>query len=128
MEALPCNTVVFRALTRKRWIDPAMMRILPAAFVRRPEPQDEDGLSVNIESPQSCVAALNSSFGVGSLHVGRVRDLALDVEVDNAPHAAIKGVPREADDQAKAEWLASQLAKQARFVPPSDEAAETKAK
>lgn len=118
METLACETIVYRAMTRKKWVDPMTKRILPAAFVRRPPPQDEDGLSVDIESPQSCVSELNSSFGVGSLHVGRVRDLGLEIEVDAPPHAVITGVPRETEDQAKAEWLASQLAKLARLIPP----------
>jgi len=105
-------------MTRKKWVDPETKRILPAAFVRRPPPKDDDGLSVDIECPQSCVSELNSSFGVGSLHVGRIRALGLDVVVDDAPHAVITGVPREAEDKASAERFASQLAKQARFISP----------
>ena len=120
METLACNTIVFRAMTRKNWVDSVTKRILPAAFVRRPPPKDDDGLSVDVESPRSCVSELNSSFGVGSLHVGRIRDLGLDVAADDPPHAVITGVPRATEDQAKAEWFASQLAKQARFISPED--------
>jgi hypothetical protein len=118
MEPLACKTIVFRAMTRKKWVDPITSRILPAAFVRRPAPQDEDGLSIDVQSPQSCVSGLKSHFGVGSLHVGRIRDLGLDITVDDAPHAVITGVPRESDDQARAEWFASQLAKLARYIAP----------
>jgi|ERR1019366_2851150 hypothetical protein len=120
MDTLACELIVYRAMTRSKWIDPATKRVLPAAFMRRPPPHDEDGLSVNIESPQSCVSILNSSWGVGSLHVGRVRALTLNVVVDDAPHAIITGIPRDVGDQAKAEWLASQLAKQARFISPEE--------
>jgi hypothetical protein len=61
---------------------------------------------------------LKRCYGVVSLHVGRVRDLGLDVVVDEAPHANITGLPRQTDDVLRAERLASQLAKQARLVPP----------
>lgn len=105
-------------MSRKDWIDPKSKRILPGAFILRPAPKDDDGLSVDISSPQSCVSVLNKSYGVGSLHVGRIRSLGLDVIVDEDPHALIKGLPRDTEDRAKAEWLASQLAKQTRFIDP----------
>lgn len=116
MDPLPCNAIVFRAMTRKGWVDPATKAVLPAAFLRRPPPKDDDGLSVDIASPQSCVAALRETFGVASLHVGRLRDLGIDVIVDQAPHANITGIPRTSDDRARAEWLASQIARQARCL------------
>ena len=119
MELPPaCQAIVFRAMTRKNWIDPASQRVLPAAFFRRPAPKDDDGLSVDVVSPRSCASALNKCFGVASLHVGRVRGLGLDVQLDESPHANITALPRSTDDQAKAEWLASQLARHARFIPP----------
>lgn len=117
-QALPCQAIIFRAMARKNWIDPASRRVLPAAFFRRPVPKDDDGLSVDIASPGSCASALRDCFGVASLHVGRVRELGLDVMVDESPHANIIGLPRSTEDQAKAEWFASQLARQARYVPP----------
>jgi len=52
------------------------------------------------------------------LHVGHVRDMQLDVAVDAPPHANISGLPYKEDDRTTAEYLASQLAKQARIVPP----------
>jgi len=116
MDALPCKTIVYRAI-RKSWVDPVTKSILPAAFLRREPPQDEDGLSIDIQSPQSCASALRNCH-VASLHVGRIRDLKLDVVIDELPHANINGLPRSCDDQALAEWFASQLARQARFIPP----------
>jgi hypothetical protein len=115
---LNCAVLVFRAMARKQWIDPQTKSVLPAAFVRRPPPQDGDGLSVDIQSAASCASALNKCHGVASLHVGRTRDLELDIVIDKAPHANITGVPRPEEDQANAERLASQLARQARVVPP----------
>lgn len=105
-------------MSRKGWIDRERRCVLPAAFIRRPPPKDDSGLSVDVESPRSCHDTLNKCHGVASLHVGRVRDLALDVIVDAPPHANIAGLPRQEDDRTEAERLASQLAKQARIVPP----------
>jgi hypothetical protein len=118
MEDLPCSTIVYRAMARKNWIDCTANRVLPAAFIRRPPPKDDDGLSVDVQSAGSCRAALNTCYGVVSLHVGRVRDLRLDVVVDALPHANIVGLPRQTDDRTEAERLASELARQARIVPP----------
>ena len=116
MESLPCKTVVFRAITRKQWVDKPTQAVSPGAFFRRPPPDDEDGISVDIDSPTSCVKIFNKTFGVVSLHVGRVRDIGLDITVDDPPHANIVGVPRKEEDNTEAERFASQLAKMARFI------------
>lgn len=116
MEALACSTIVFRAMARKNWIDKATQSILPAAFRRRPSPADDDGLSVDAQSAASCASALRECFGVASLHVGRIRDLGLDVVVDAAPHANITNVPRDTDDRTESERRASLLARHARLV------------
>lgn len=117
MEPLACSTIVYRAMARKNWVDATTQSILPAAFMRRLPPADEDGLSVDIHSARSCSLALNKCHGVASLHVGRVRNLGLDVVVDEPPHANITGLPSTTDDAARTERLASQLARQARLVP-----------
>ena len=118
MEPLACDTIVYRAMARKSWIDATTGTVLPTAFFRRPPPADDDGLSVDVESARSCSSALSRCYGVVSLHVGRLRNLGLDVVVDEAPHANITGLPRNTDDVLQAERLASQLARQARLVPP----------
>jgi len=119
METLPCSAIVYRAISRRKgWIDWEARRVQPAAFISRPPPTDEDGLSVDIQSPRSCHETLNKCHGVVSLHVGRVRDLGLDIVVDDSPHANITGLPRQEDDRTEAEHLASLLARQARIVPP----------
>lgn len=113
---LPCSAIVYRAI-RPRWVDSETNQVLPAAFVRRPPPNDDDGLSVDVSSPQSCATAL-SKCKVASLHVGRVRDEGLDVVVDQLPHANITGVPRQDEDETAANRLSVELAKQARLLPP----------
>ncbi len=124
MEPIACEAIVYRAMSRKDWIDPKTQCVLSLAFVRRPPPKDNDGLSVDVDSPRSCASVLSKCHGVASLHVGRIRVLGVDVVVDEAPHANITGVPRKADDLAKAEWLAGQLAKQARLIPPDQYATQ----
>lgn len=113
MDALPCSAIAYRAL-RKKWADPVTKQVSVNAFLRRP---NEDGLSVDLLSAASCVTVLTTKCGAASLHVGRVRDLALDVVVDDHPHANLLGLPRPEDDLVRAEYLANQLAKQARFIP-----------
>lgn len=104
-------------MARKNWIDKVTRKVLPVAFMRRPAPKDDKGLSVDVESACSCHGSLRDCFGVASLHVGRVRALALDIVVDAPPHANITGLPREAENAAEAEHLARELAKQSRVVP-----------
>jgi hypothetical protein len=116
MEPLPCSTIVYRAI-RPKWVDPVTRTVLPIAFQRRPAPSDEDGLSVDILSAQSCAQALRNCQ-VASLHVGRVRDLGLDVVVDEPPHANIVGVPRQEEDRTAANRFAFELARQGRLIPP----------
>jgi len=105
-------------MARKNWVDRTTQNVLPVAFVLRPAPKDPKGLSLDVDSPESCASSLNECFGVVSLHVGKVRDIGLDVVIDESPHANIKGLPRREEDAAAAERFASLLAKQARLVPP----------
>lgn len=115
MNPLDCSTIIFRAITRSR--DVVSGVILAGAFIRRP--QDVDGLSIDVLSPQSCVAGFNRHFGVGSLHVGRVRGVEradLDVKVDEHPHGIIEGLPFQDENPAEAERLASLLAEMSRHI------------
>ena len=86
--------------------------------MRRTPPKDNDGLSVDIDSPASCISHLKKTFGTASLHVGRVRSVGLDVIIDVAPHANITGTFPQEQDRAEAERAAGLLARQARFIEP----------
>jgi hypothetical protein len=103
-------------MARKNWVDRATETVLPAAFKRRLSPADDDGLSVDVDSAESCATALRECYGVASLHLGRIRDIGLDIVVGSPPHAVITGIPRDADDRTRAERIASELARQARLV------------
>jgi hypothetical protein len=119
-EPLSCSSIIYRALLRKGWIDQDTRRVKADAYFLR---DSEAGLSVNIAqvcSPERCAKPFKNCFGVASLHVGRVRDLGLDVVRDSRIHANITGLPHRADELAEAERLAGLLAKQSRIVwlPP----------
>ena len=119
-EALPCSAIVYRAVARKDYIDPITGEVNPGAFLLRASPKDDDGLSVDVETARSCYESLKKCYGVVSLHVGRVRNLQLDVIPDKLTHANVTGLPRKEEDPTEANHLASQLAKLARMVPPRD--------
>lgn len=122
-EALPCSSIVYRAILKKRWMDLTEGKATPEAFFRRPH-VDEDGLSVNIAEAtnlEEWVRSFNACYGVASLHVGRIRNLGLEVTPDNPAHAVITGVPFRHENEAEAEFIAGELAKQSRLPwPPSD--------
>jgi hypothetical protein len=68
--------------------------------------------------PSDAYRMLKSCYGVVSLHVGRVRDmnLSLDVVPDSEHHANIQGAPYPEDDPELAEAIASRLVGHARRV------------
>jgi hypothetical protein len=117
LPVLPCTSIVYRAILRKAWIDQDTGQVQSAAFMRRSS--DVDGLSVSIAaacSPAECMAQFRACFGVATLHVGRIRDLGLDVVPDSPDHAYITGLPLQDDDPLNAERLARLLAGQARLL------------
>ncbi|HIK10207.1 MAG TPA: hypothetical protein IGS52_08065 [Oscillatoriaceae cyanobacterium M33_DOE_052] len=83
------------------------------------EKEKDSGLSVFIAtavSPPECAAKFDRCFGVASLHVGRIRDIGLDVVPDKVNHACIIGLPYREDNAAAAQRLAGLLGKQSRIV------------
>jgi hypothetical protein len=115
-EPLPADSIVYRAILRKQWIDEDTGRIkADAYFLRAGEP----GLSVNIASvysPQQCAELFRKCYGIASLEVGRVRELGLEVEQDSPHHANIIGLPDPEDHLAEAERLAGLLARRSQWV------------
>lgn len=117
-EPLPCSAIVYRALLRKQWIDEDTGTVKARAYFLRQE-KNEQGLSVRIASacsPKQCAARFTNCYGVASLHVGRIRDLGLNVVPDSPSHANIIGLPYKEDDPATAERLADLLAQQSRII------------
>ncbi len=114
---LSCNEIVYRALMKKNWMSEDTGQVRPGAFFLRKH-RAETGLSVNIStvcSPQDCAERFRCK-AVASLHVGRIRDLGLDVVQDKPDHANIIGLPYREDNLAEAERLAGLLAKQSRII------------
>ena len=114
---LPSDAVVYRAISKKRWVNTDTGEILPDAFFLRKD-KGETGISVNIAtvcSPEDCAARFKCKF-VASLQIGTVRDLGLDIVQDNYNHANITGLPYGEDDLAEAVRLASLLAKQSTTI------------
>lgn len=114
MRDLECSDIVLRAILRATHIDSVTKKPISAAFMLR---EGEERLSVSYDqSPQECAAGFKKCCGVASLHVGRIRDIGLDVIADEQHHAGIVGLPSKEDNIAEAERLASRLQRQARLV------------
>jgi hypothetical protein len=108
IRALVSQDVLLRALRNAN-----MRQELSLAFMLR-ENERGTGLSVNFDqTPAECQAGFICTYGVASLTVQSVADLQLRVVPDEPHHANITGVPYKEDDPLRAEFLASQLAKQA---------------
>jgi len=115
-ELLACNSIVYRALIKKKWIDEDTVKLKLMLFLH----ERELGLSVNIaatSSPQESAARFKKCSAIASLHIGRVRQLGLDVVQDSITHANLTGLPYQDDNLADAERLAGLLAKQSRLIP-----------
>lgn len=118
-KTLECHDIVLRAVLRSQNIDRENNRVLAQAFLLRTsrDGTKEETVSVSYDcSPAVCAAGFDKCYGVASLHVGRVRNLGLDVVPDEPHHASIVGLPHPNDDPAKAEHMASLLRAQARLV------------
>jgi hypothetical protein len=107
LPVLDCSVIVLRILRNSGWT-----KDLSLAFLLRPE-EIESGLSVNWNTTvEEARNGFKKCYGALSLHVGRVRNLNLDVVPDEPRHALIKGLPH--DNVKEAERIASLLAQQAR--------------
>jgi hypothetical protein len=123
---LECTEIVYRIIVQRKWLEDDGTLKAEAFLVMR-EVDAVKGLSVqraSLCSVEQCTTKVSSGFGVYSLHVGHVGELALEVwhhEVDDEDHAAIVGLPPYYNkdnlplaEVAKAEDLAGRLAEQAR--------------
>ncbi len=116
LEPYPCNKIVYRAIISESWLKAGKTVVKHQAFRRRRD-KDPTGITVN-PTPLDCTEGLTDPIeGVLSLHVGKVRDIGLDIVPDRPTHANIMGVPfreGEGGNEAEAERLARLLAEQAR--------------
>lgn len=127
VDRLPCNTIIYRTITKRRHVG-ADGRPIAFAFHRRPphpetgEVRDAAGLSVDygVSVPDGCARGFPKKEMIVSLHVGKVRDIHGDLDVvPNSPtHANITGIPREEENLEKLEQIAAALASMSRKVWP----------
>lgn len=133
-ESLPCSCIVYRAILIRPWREKTSGKLVRGAFLRRGPladgtPRDKDGLSVSLflheqitstEIVERVKGSFKKCFGVGSLHVGKIRNIdsnpSLDVVRNEKHHANITGLPYPSEDPATAERLATQLAEQYRVM------------
>lgn len=125
-ETLECHDIVLRAVLRSSNIDREKNVVLFADFLLRTfeDGSKEENLSVLYDcSPEECAADFRKCYGVATLHIGRIRNLGLDVKPDSdqaddvrLPHAEIAGLPHKKDNPAEAERFARQLQRQARLT------------
>ncbi|MGA7523230.1 MAG: hypothetical protein WBW84_12290 [Acidobacteriaceae bacterium] len=144
-EEIQCSEIVYRAL--KKAVPPG--ESIPAeAFMRRvrplgSHPPTEDAVSLSRKkyaTAKECRSKLNRMRGTASLHVGRVRDLPLQLEVRPDPvrgedgdvvepdHSLLMNLPDPVTDIHSAETAASDLIRIARFVTPEEEEEEHRAR
>jgi hypothetical protein len=113
---MPGPSAALRALTASDTLHRVLLSAKQAddlheAFLLRKD-EKGSGLSVNFDCTadearmQDC---FSKTYGVASLIVRIVKELDLDVVPDEPRHANIVGIPYKEDDEAKAEWFASQL-------------------
>ena len=117
-EILPCRQIVFRAYSKKSWIDPDTGKPLAMAFMRRP---NETGLSVGL-TYEGARAGLNKCHGAATLHVGRVRDAGWEVERRPTEfamdHCEILNLPDPVTDPDAAQAASVRLLEMARPYDP----------
>lgn len=122
-ESLPCSDLLYRPVIDRRWFDRNTAEINDQTFRRKRS--DKTGLSVNPArnySVQQCIdcSAYTECFAVGTLHVGRVLDLGLNVILDSPHHGNIMGLPAYdetgPENDARREYLAIELLKQFRLL------------
>jgi len=115
------KSLLLLAVDNVRWINQDTGIIQARAYLLRDKVRDngrEKELSVNIAelcSVEKCTEQFDETFGVGTLHVGKIRDIGLDVVADHGHHASIKRLPHRLDNLAEAERLAGLLARQSRI-------------
>jgi hypothetical protein len=122
---LPCDRIVYRVALEDTWFSPDRQEVDAAAFFRRLK-WDENGISIGETEYAYRDYLRNDVYGVISVHVGHVRDVAdpelvdpLDVIIDDPPHGNIAHVPfkkKSGPQRRLAERIASRLAKTAARV------------
>ncbi len=111
MSKLSDETILYRAVRKKGWIDPDSKEVDAEAFLLRP---NEDSLSANLK-PEDTYRRLNKCYGVISFSVASLRKRGLDAIQDREDHVKIINVPNPEQNRQKALDLAVKLARQSQL-------------
>lgn len=117
MKELSNDTVLYRAITYKRWIDPDNKKIDAAAFILRfieKQGDYEKALSAALK-PEQAYSRLSKCFGIICFTVGDVRELGLDAIQDKIDHVSIINAPHPEKNEKEAIDIAGKLARKARL-------------
>jgi hypothetical protein len=109
------DTILYRAISRKDWIDPDTKEIDSKAFIRvfkKTIDDIEENLSAALTSEDS-YNGLNKCFGVIRFKVADLRDLGLDAIQDEPDHVSIINVPHPEKEEKKAIDISGKLASKA---------------
>jgi hypothetical protein len=111
------DTILYRAITKKTWLDPDTKKISEDAFFLRFLPKKdrfEVGLSCDL-IPENCYQYLNKCFGIIVLSVGEIRELGLEVDNDHDTHVNIINLPHPELQEQESVDLAVKLAQKAKL-------------
>lgn len=117
MKELSNATILYRAITKKTWINPDTQEIDAEAFILRFKTTTnkfEESLSAAVK-PEHCYQNLSKCFGIISFAVEDVRQLGLDAIQDKPTHVSIINIPNTDTDEKKAKDIAKKLARKARL-------------
>lgn len=114
MNRLTDDTFLYRAITKKQWID-RDGEINEKAFTLRflkSKQRWEKGLSCDLV-PEKCYQYLNKCFGIIQLSVKDIKELGLDVDNDHHTHVNIINLPDPDLQEQELNDIAVKLAKKA---------------
>ncbi|VXD17103.1 hypothetical protein PL8927_550203 [Planktothrix serta PCC 8927] len=115
MDKLSDDTILYRAITNKKWIDPDTKAVDAEAFILRWFPKREEyekALSAALK-PEQAYNRLFKCWGVICLTVRDVRELGLDAIQDKPDHVSIINVPNPQTNEKEATDIPAKLAKKA---------------
>ena len=115
MNQLSSDTVLYRAITKKGWLNPDNKAIDLEAFklqFKRKIGDYEKALSAAL-TPEDSYNRLSQCFGVICFTVGDIRKLGLDALQDKPDHVSIINLPHPEINEKEATDIAGKLARKA---------------
>ncbi|MGL4503418.1 MAG: hypothetical protein ACRC2M_22525 [Planktothrix sp.] len=115
MAKLSDDTILYRAITKKGWINPDTKAVYAEAFILRIKRGNyEEALSAALE-PEQSYNRLSKCWGVICFTVRDVRELGLDAIQDKPDHVSIINVPNPETHEKEATDIGTKLAKKSRL-------------